>query len=166
MLEAGLREGTVTEQRAEGPTRPDAVETDIAGTEAILQPAKLLRIASMTRAMLEEVRQAPLDEAGRRRLHDVYDRSLGELREVLSEDLQEELDEIFLPLADDSAPTQADLQVAQAQLIGWLEGLFHGIQATLFSQQLATQAQLEEMRRRRALEPGSSDRQQGRGAYL
>lgn len=127
----------------------------------MLQPAKLLRIASMTRAMLEEVRQTPLDEEGRRKLQDVHERSLSELREVLSEELQEELAQIMLPLSD-GAPAQSELQVAQAQLIGWLEGLFHGIQATLWSQQLATQAQLEEMRRRRALEPG----REGHGTYL
>jgi len=105
----------------------------------------------MVRSMLDEVRRAPLDDAGRRRLREIHDRSLGELESVLSPDLQQELSEVVLPLTTD-APTESELRLAQAQLVGWLEGLFHGIQATLFTQQAAAQSQLEEVRRRRALE--------------
>jgi hypothetical protein len=110
-----------------------------------VQAPKLMRIASMTRAMLDEVRQSPLDEAGRRRLVEVHERSLEEMNEVLSPDLREELADIFLPLSSETA-TESELRIAQAQLVGWLEGLFAGIQATLFSQQMAAQNQLQEMR--------------------
>lgn len=123
--------------------------------EAVSEPAKLIRIASMVRNMLEEVRQAPLDEAGRRRLKDVHDRSISELEEILSPDLREELAEVFLPFGD-SAPSESELRLTQAQLVGWLEGLFHGIQASLMSQQMAAQAQIEQMRRQRALNPAGS----------
>lgn len=115
--------------------------------EGVSHPTKLIRIASMTRAMLEEVRQAPLDERGRARLAEVHAQTLAELREVLSEDLQEEFDQVMMPIEGDGA-TEAEIRVAQAQLIGWLEGLFHGIQATLFSQQVAAQSQLAEMQKR------------------
>jgi hypothetical protein len=115
----------------------------------------IIRIASMTRAMLEEVRQAPLDEAGRKRLLAVHDRSLEELAEVLSDDLREEFEEIFVPLNEEN-PSQSELRIAQAQLVGWLEGLFHGIQASLFSQQLAAQNELQEVRARKMLESGES----------
>ena len=107
----------------------------------------------MTREMLEEVKSAPLDEAGRARLLSVYEQSLSELKEVLSDDLRREFEEIFVPLK--GTPTQSELRVAQAQLVGWLEGLFHGIQASLFSQQVAAAAQIEEMKQRRMLEGGA-----------
>jgi hypothetical protein len=110
----------------------------------------------MTRATLDEVRQAPLDEAGRKRLLSIYRRSLDELKEVLSPDLQEELDEVFLPLTSE-VPSESELRIAQAQLVGWLEGLFHGIQASLWSQQMAAQAQLAEVREKKALEGHRED---------
>jgi hypothetical protein len=114
--------------------------------EAITQPAKLLRIASMVRELLEETRQASLDEPGRIRLREIYQRSVEELREVLSPDLQEELAMLAPPIA--GVPTEAEIRVAQAQLVGWLEGVFHGIQAAMFAQQAAARAQFEELRRR------------------
>ena len=120
--------------------------TDESG-EQISSPTKLIRIASMVRTMLDEVRRAPLDDAGRRRLREIHERSLGELESVLSPDLQQELTEVILPLTSE-APTESELRLAQAQLVGWLEGLFHGIQATLFTQQAAAQGQLDQMRRR------------------
>ena len=126
----------------------------------VTEPSKLIRIASMTRAMLDEVRQAPLDDAGRQRLLSVYQRSIDELRDVLSPDLKEELDAIFLPLERET-PSESELRIAQAQLVGWLEGLFHGIQASLFSQQMSAAAQLEQVRRRRALESTSDDTPSG-----
>jgi len=121
------------------------------GGEQVTQPTKLIRIASMVRSMLDEVRRAPLDDAGRRRLKEIHEKSLTELQSVLSPDLQAELNEVVLPLESET-PSESELRLAQAQLVGWLEGLFHGIQATLFTQQAAAQSQLEEMRRRRALE--------------
>src|SRR5256885_6612421 len=116
------------------------------GTETITQPAKLLRIASMVRELLDETRQASLDEPGRKRLAEIYDRSVGELREVLSEDLRDELASLAPPM--DGVPTESEIRVAQAQLVGWLEGLFHGIQAAMFTQQAAARAPFEELRRR------------------
>ena len=133
--------------------KPDVVEAEPANAEdedqvpPVSEPTKLLRIAAMTRAMLEEARQAPLDEGGRERLAAVHARSLAELSEVLSPELQEEFNEVMLPL-DEEGVSEAELRVAQAQLIGWLEGLFHGIQASLWSQQVAAQAQLAEMQKR------------------
>jgi len=121
-------------------------------TEQISSPTKLIRIASMVRTMLDEVRRAPLDDAGRKRLKEIHERSLEELESVLSPDLQQELSEVVLPLTSDD-PTESELRLAQAQVVGWLEGLFHGIQATLFTQQAAAQGQLEQMRRR-ALDQG------------
>jgi hypothetical protein len=114
--------------------------------EAITQPAKLLRIATMVRELLEQTRQTTLDEPGRKRLADIYGRAVGELTEVLSPDLREELEQLAPPIEE--VPTEAELRVAQAQLVGWLEGLFHGIQAAMFAQQAAAQAQFAELQRR------------------
>ena len=140
------------------PVTPEVVPAEAGEGEAfsspsVTEPSKLIRIASMTRAMLDEVRQAPLDEAGRERLFSVYERSLEELRGVVSDDLREELDSVFVPMGG-SAPSEAELRIAQAQLVGWLEGLFHGIQASLISQQMAASAQLDRMRQRPAIEGG------------
>jgi hypothetical protein len=153
----------LTPQVVEESTADEAGETDDE-TSTIHEPSKLIRIASMTRAMLDEVRQAPLDEAGRLRLRDIYHRSLEQLRDALSEDLAAELETIFEPI-DESDVSESELRLVQAQLVGWLEGLFHGIQASLWSQQAAVQAQLEEMRRRRALESGDGMHPQP-GQYL
>jgi hypothetical protein len=135
--------------------------TDEAG-EQISSPTKLIRIASMVRTMLDEVRRAPLDDAGRRRLAEIHERSLEELESVLSPDLQQELGEVILPLTSE-APTESELRLAQAQLVGWLEGLFHGIQATLFTQQAAAQGQLDQMRRRAIDQPPAAT---GPSGYL
>jgi Protein of unknown function (DUF2587) len=116
------------------------------GEESITQPAKLLRIASMVRELLDETRQAGLDEPGRIRLRQIYERAISELSEVLSPDLKDELSTLAPPMQ--GVPTDAEIRVAQAQLVGWLEGLFHGIQAALFAQQAAARAQFEELRRR------------------
>jgi hypothetical protein len=113
---------------------------------AITEPGKLLRIASMVRELLEETRQAKPDEAGRARLTQIYDRTVTELKEVLSEDLQEELDSLAPPI--EGVPSESEIRIAQAQLVGWLEGLFHGIQAAMFAQLAAARAQFEELRRR------------------
>jgi len=149
----------------DGAERPDGGEiVETADGEQVLRPTKLIRIASMVRTMLEEVRRAPLDDAGRRALREIHERSLHELESVLSPELCQELAEVALPFSSDT-PSESELRVAQAQLVGWLEGLFHGIQATLFTQQAMVQQQLEEMRGRRAIEPGATgDRPPG--AYL
>jgi Protein of unknown function (DUF2587) len=119
---------------------------EAAGPETITEPAKLLRIASMVRELLEETRQTSLDEPGRKRLAEIYGRAVGELSGVLSEDLREELESLAPSM--DGLPTESELRVAQAQLVGWLEGLFHGIQAAMFAQQAAARAQFDELRRR------------------
>ena len=124
------------------------------GSETVEQPAKVLRIGSMIKQLLEEVRQAPLDDASRSRLREIYETSVRELAEGLSPDLRDELAKLALPFEGDAPPSDAELRVAQAQLVGWLEGLFHGIQATLFAQQMAARAQLDQMRQR-GLPPGS-----------
>ncbi|MFF0295645.1 bacterial proteasome activator family protein [Kitasatospora sp. NPDC004615] len=121
-------------------------------TEMVEQPAKVMRIGSMIKQLLEEVRAAPLDEASRARLKDIHASSIKELELGLAPELVEELERLSLPFADDVIPTEAELRIAQAQLVGWLEGLFHGIQTALFAQQMAARAQLEQMRR--ALPPG------------
>jgi hypothetical protein len=117
-----------------------------ADMEAVEQPAKVMRIGSMVKQLLDEVRAAPLDEASRTRLKEIYDTSVAELGKALSPDLQEELQRLAPPFGEQGTPSDAELRVAQAQLVGWLEGLFHGIQATLFAQQLAARQQLEQMR--------------------
>ena len=139
-----------------------------ADREAVEQPAKVMRIGSMIKQLLEEVRQAPLDERSRARLREIYDTSVKELAEGLSEDLQAELARMTSPFGPDEVPSESELRVAQAQLVGWLEGLFHGIQATLFAQQMAARAQLEQMRQR-SLPSGASDAGDDRprpGTYL
>ena len=117
-----------------------------AAQETITEPAKLLRIASMVRELLDETRQASMDEAGRKRLADIYSRSLAELSDVISDDLRDELAQLAPPMQ--GVPSESELRIAQAQLVGWLEGLFHGIQAAMFAQQAAARAQFEELRRR------------------
>src|ERR1700735_3225837 len=151
-----LRAPSGTPDQAGGPGEtPEARE---AGNE----PAKVLRIGSMVKTLLDEVRQAPLDEKSRARLREIYEQSIHDLSEGLSPDLVAELDRMALPF-DDKAPSESELRIAQAQLVGWLEGLFHGIQATLMSQQMAARAQLEEMRQRGLPSAGESGRT---GAYL
>ncbi len=127
-----------------------------AAEETVEHPAKVMRIGSMIRQLLDEVRQAPLDEASRSRLKEIYETSVRELAGGLSSDLRDELARMTLPFADEGTPTEGELRIAQAQLVGWLEGLFHGIQATLFAQQMAARAQLEEMHRPRLPPPGEA----------
>jgi Protein of unknown function (DUF2587) len=131
--------------------------------DAVEHPAKVMRIGTMVRQLLDEVRQAPLDEASRKRLREIYETSIKELSDVLSDDLRDELSRLSSPFGAGVTPSDAELRIAHAQLVGWLEGLFHGIQATLFAQQMEARAQLEEMRRR-GLPPGPS--QERPGQYL
>jgi hypothetical protein len=114
--------------------------------DAVTSPAKVMRIGSMVKMLLEEVRTAPLDERSRERLAEIYERSVTELADALSPDLQEELRSLALPFREGEPPTDSEIRIAKAQLVGWLEGLFHGIQATLFAQQLAARQQLEQIR--------------------
>jgi Protein of unknown function (DUF2587) len=121
-------------------------------TDLVEQPAKVMRIGNMIRQLLAEVKSAPLDDASRQRLRAIHEASIAELEEGLAPELVEELERITLPFSDEATPSDAELRIAQAQLVGWLEGLFHGIQTALFAQQMAARAQLEQMRR--ALPPG------------
>jgi hypothetical protein len=124
----------------------DSTPAEEMQTETVSAPAKVMRIGSMVKQLLEEVRTAPLDDASRERLAEIYERSIVELSEALSPDLQDELRNLALPFKDGVIPSDSELRIAKAQLVGWLEGLFHGIQATLFAQQLAARQQLEQMR--------------------
>ena len=147
----------------------DGDQPDI--TDLVEQPGKVMRIGTMIKQLLEEVRSAPLDEAGRARLKEIHRRSIAELEDGLAPELTEELERISLPFTDESTPSEAELRIAQAQLVGWLEGLFHGIQTALFAQQVSARAQFEEMRRRAALPPGApaspdADGQRTSGPYL
>jgi hypothetical protein len=155
---------------AEGVVSPDEVLAGVnrdeseeeRQTESVNEPAKVLRIGSMVKTLLDEVRSAPLDEKSRVRLREIYEQSIRDLSQVLSPDLVAELERMAPPF-DNDAPSDAELRIAQAQLVGWLEGLFHGIQATLMSQQMAARAQLEEMRQRGLPSAGESGRP---GTYL
>jgi Bacterial proteasome activator len=165
-----MTESGGSEDGAAAAISPDEVlaggDRDEAGedrkTESVNEPAKVLRIGSMVKTLLDEVRSAPLDEKSRVRLREIYEQSIHDLSEVLSPDLVQELERMAPPF-DNDAPSDAELRIAQAQLVGWLEGLFHGIQATLMSQQMAARAQLEEMRQRGLPSAGDSGRT---GAYL
>jgi hypothetical protein len=137
-------------------------ETTDETTDFISQPAKVMRIGSMVKTLLDEARSAPLDEAGRGRLREIYETSIRELSSALSPDLSGELARMAPPFVE-GVPSESELRIAQAQLVGWLEGLFHGIQASLFAQQAAAAAQLEKMRDR-SLNSGSTD--QRAGTYL
>jgi Protein of unknown function (DUF2587) len=138
-------------------------------TEMVEQPAKVMRIGNMIRQLLEEVRAAPLDEKSRARLKEIHESSIKELEDGLAPELVSELERLSLPF-DEELPSEAELRVAQAQLVGWLEGLFHGIQTTLFAQQMAARAQLEQMRRAlpRGMMPPEAEQPQrpGSGPYL
>ena len=123
--------------------------------DLISEPAKVMRIGSMVKQLLEEVRTAPLDEASRVRLREVHQNSIAELCSGLAPELCEELQRLSLPLSDEEVPSDSELRIAQAQLVGWLEGLFHGIQTALFAQQMAARVQLEQMRGRPALPAGA-----------
>lgn len=134
-------------------TRGEDDENEVPVIDMVEQPAKVMRIGSMIKQLLEEVRAAPLDEASRARLREIHTSSIKELEKGLAPELIEELEALTLPFTENSVPSDAELRIAQAQLVGWLEGLFHGIQTALFAQQMAARAQLEQMRR--ALPPGA-----------
>ncbi len=157
------------------PSEPEIVEHPAAEadveptppTNAISEPAKVMRIGAMIRQLLEEVRTTDLDGAGRDRLKEIYETSVAELSETLSPDLQEELDRLTPPFDENEAPSESELRIAQAQLVGWLEGLFHGIQATLMAQQATAQQQLMQMKAQRGNElPSGTPPASGGGVYL
>jgi hypothetical protein len=137
--------------------REDDERSEGSVADLVEQPAKVMRIGSMIKQLLEEVRTAPLDEASRTRLRDIHRRSIAELEQGLAPELVDELERLSLPFTDDRVPSDSELRIAQAQLVGWLEGLFHGIQTALFAQQMAAQAQFEQMRRRAISGPGGAD---------
>jgi hypothetical protein len=130
---------------ASGPDGQQPAEGEVE-RELVSEPAKVMRVGSMIKQLLDEVRSTPLDEPARERLKVIFERSIDELGSALSPDLRDELDRLALPFGTDVTPTDVELRIAQAQLVGWLEGLFHGIQATLFAQQMAARQQLENMR--------------------
>ena len=161
-LALGGEPGPDSDQGDEGKSLTDLVE----------QPAKVMRIGTMIKQLLEEVRSAPLDEASRNRLRDIHRSSIQELEDGLAPELTEELERLSLPFSEEKVPSAAELRIAQAQLVGWLEGLFHGIQTALFAQQMAARQQLEQMRQG-ALPPGMGGpgqrghtAQPGTGQYL
>src|SRR5215217_9632794 len=133
----------------EGPPRSEDDQPDEprSVTELVEQPAKVMRIGSMIRQLLEEVKAAPLDEASRQRLKEIHAASIKELETGLAPELVEELERLSLPFTEDGTPSEGELRIAQAQLVGWLEGLFHGIQTAIYAQQVASRAQLEQIRR-------------------
>jgi len=133
-------------------------------TDLVEQPAKVMRIGTMIKQLLEEVRAAPLDDASRNRLREIHATSIRELEDGLAPELREELDRLTLPFTEGATPSDSELRIAQAQLVGWLEGLFHGIQTALFAQQMAARAQLEQMREQRGLPPGMGGRPGGHGS--
>lgn len=141
-------------------------------SDMVEQPAKVMRIGTMIKQLLEEVRSAPLDEASRNRLKEIHASSIRELEQGLAAELRDELERLTLPFNDDATPSEAELRIAQAQLVGWLEGLFHGIQTALFAQQMAARVQLEEMRRRalpggqQSNNPPAMQMPSGTGQYL
>ena len=133
----------------------ESVENDErAITDLVEQPAKVMRIGTMIRTLLEEVKSAPLDEASRQRLKEIHRSSIKELEAGLAPELIEELERLTLPFSEDGTPSDSELRIAQAQLVGWLEGLFHGIQTTMYAQQMLARAQFEQMRK--ALPPGAT----------
>ena len=155
----------MTEDSTQEQTEPELVEDEREMSESsFVQAPKLMRIAAMTRAMLDEIRQSPLDEAGRLRLIEIHANSLEEMQEVLSDDLREELSDMFSPVEKETA-TESELRLVQAQLVGWLEGLFAGIQASLWSQQAAAANQLQEMRAK-AIEAQHRGNSEVPGQYL
>jgi len=154
----------------EGPPDDGSDENSI--TRMVEQPAKVMRLGSMIKQLLEEVRTAPLDDASRARLAQIHRSTISELEQGLAPELVDELERLSLPFDSDRVPSDAELRIAQAQLVGWLEGLFHGIQTALFAQQMAARAQLEQMRRGLpggpavGMPPGMASGERGQGQYL
>lgn len=154
MLTAGQAARSADSGADEAGDAENAPVDEDAAAAAVGEPAKVMRIGTMIKQLLEEVRAAPLDEASRLRLRQIHEKSIHELESGLAPELRDELERITLPFTDDEVPSDAELRIAQAQLVGWLEGVFHGLQAALVAQQMAARIQLEQMRRGGALPPG------------
>ena len=154
--------GTVPASALAAAEQAEQDEDERAITDLVEQPAKVMRIGSMIRQLLEEVKAAPLDEASRNRLKEIHQASIKELEEGLAPELVEELERLTLPFSEDATPSDGELRIAQAQLVGWLEGLFHGIQTAIYAQQMAARAQFEQIRR--ALPPGAMGPQADAGS--
>lgn len=171
--QAGIGHGSIPQPGDDDIIIPGAIPGTDEGNEhpegvagMVEQPAKVMRIGTMIKQLLEEVRAAPLDDASRNRLAQIHRTSISELADGLAPELREELDRLALPFSDDVTPSDAELRIAQAQLVGWLEGLFHGIQTALFAQQMAARSQLEQMRQG-VLPPGTSPQDgHSTGQYL
>ncbi|MGA9872567.1 MAG: bacterial proteasome activator family protein [Rhodococcus sp. (in: high G+C Gram-positive bacteria)] len=152
-LALSREEATAAAARAAGTGSQEKSEPAL--SDMVEQPAKVMRIGTMIKQLLEEVRAAPLDDASRTRLKEIHQSSIRELEQGLAPELRDELERLALPFGEDVIPSDAELRIAQAQLVGWLEGVFHGIQTALFAQQMAARAQLEQMRQG-ALPPGAT----------
>ena len=161
-IQPGVLNGGIPDESGALSTNGDA-EGSGNGSETVQEPAKVMRIGSMIKGLLDEVRQMQLDLPSRERLAEIYERSIVELADAISPDLREELQTLALPFKEGEVPSDAELRVAKAQLVGWLEGLFHGIQATLFAQQLAARQQLEQMRQ---LPASGNSRSERPGTYI
>lgn len=148
---------------SEPASQDDSAVEEASVTSLVQQPAKVMRIGSMIKLLLEEVKAAPLDEAARKRMGEIYSQSITELEQGLAPELIEELERLSLPFSGQDAPSESELRIAQAQLVGWLEGLFHGIQAAVFAQQMAAKAQLEQMRGQPQLLAGPDGQPSGPG---
>ncbi|NUS45477.1 MAG: bacterial proteasome activator family protein [Mycobacteriaceae bacterium] len=168
-LTATPQSAAAAEEEMPDAARPAGADDAESVADMVEQPAKVMRIGTMIKQLLEEVRAAPLDDASRTRLRDIHKTSVRELEQGLAPELREELERLSLPFTDESVPSDAELRIAQAQLVGWLEGLFHGIQTALVAQQMAARAQLEQMRQG-ALPPGLGEGRHsptgGSGQYL
>jgi hypothetical protein len=151
---SAVQDGVAHGELVSGPEGAGGADQKAARQESVEEPAKVMRIGAMIKQLLEEVRGVDLDEPARDRLREIHERSIAELGSALSPDLRDELARVSIPFGEAGTPSEGELRIAQAQLVGWLEGLFHGIQATLMAQQMATRAQLEDMRRQ--LPPGAA----------
>ncbi len=152
--------GSVPASALQGGQDDDDGDDERAITDLVEQPAKVMRIGSMIRQLLEEVKAAPLDEASRNRLKEIHQASIHELEAGLAPELVEELERLTLPFSEDQTPSEGELRIAQAQLVGWLEGLFHGIQTAIYAQQMAAKVQFEQMRRGLPMGPGGAQQQE------
>jgi hypothetical protein len=151
--------GTARRVRCDGVESDEAPQANPAAL--VQQPAKVMRIGTMIKQLLDEVKAAPLDDAARQRMGEIYSQSITELKDGLAPELVDELERLSLPFTEDTTPTEGELRIAQAQLVGWLEGLFHGIQAAIFAQQAAAKAQLDQMRGKPQLLPGAMNTDDG-----
>jgi len=117
---------------------------------AISDPAKLIRLGTMLQTLMAEVRNADTDVESRKLLARIHNETMEELATVLSSDLMDELSEFTNCCDDEGVPTEAEIRVAQAQLVGWLQGLLQGLQASMAAQQTAAAQQLQQLATRQS----------------